>query len=327
MNIKNRKGQIKGGMVLLIVAIAVGAIILNVGGIKDLIFEPSVDDDEVSVGRCPSSGLTEVTLNTQEALASSATNSLVRYYVYDNGKLIKEGATGSDGTVSFDLQCGANKKYNMLVINETDDTGSYGQVVTVDASGATDTHNVKTYEYGAVNIALLGSSVDPSGNASVAGGAGKTCGIFLTFVENETASAFNKPLIVCQSNSTAVVDLFFDGVTRVDAKRPTRLALVSGNKAWTFEYDKMLLSTDAAVKLGGKIQFSASVAPRGTDNITCNIIDQARFKVAEYKTLSLSEGFITAAEQKETIVDIGAPDSDSAALKGVMIFKHSDGYC
>ena len=322
----NKKGaQVTGGVVLLIVLAAVAAYMF-IPAVSD-IFKAPAADDEVPAGRCPSSGLTEVTLNTQEALASTATNSLVRYYVYDNGKLVKEGATGSDGAVSFDLQCGVNQRYSMLVYNGTDDTGSYAQVVTIDASGATDTHNLKTYEYGAINIANFGSSIDPSGNASVASGQGKICGVILTFTENESASAFNKPLIVCQSNSTAVTDLSFDGVTRADAKHPTRLAVVSGNKVWTFEYDKLLKSTDAAVKLSGKIQFSASTTPKGTDNMTCNIIDQAMFQTADYKTLSLSEGFVTSAENTETIADIGAPDSDNAALKGVLIFKHSDGYC
>ncbi len=302
-------------MVILIAVGLIAVYMLNLGGVQDL-FKPAEEAEE-EVGRCPSSGLTEVTLNAQEALASTATNANVRYYVYDNGVLVKEGGTGSDGTVSFDLECGINKKYSMLVLNESDDSGVYPQTITVDASDATDTHNIKTYEYGQIHITNLGSSADPAEGAQISSGVGKTCGIVLTFANNESASVFNKPLIMCLANTSSVVDMNFVGAVSADAKAPIRVSVTAGKKFHTFEIDRMVKSTVGAIKLTGTVQFSAStVAARNTinDSITCRVVDQATFKIAEYKTLSLSEGWIESAEQTETVADIGAPDSNVVTM-------------
>jgi len=318
---KNKIGAgISGGTVILIAALLIAAYVFNVGGFKDLI-TPPIEPIE-PVGRCPSSGLTEVTLNTQEALASSATDSNVAYYAYDDGVLVKEGATGSDGTVSFDLECGVGKTYSLLILNESAaTTGIYPSTHTIDASGSVDVLNVKTYEYGQLDIANLGSSIDPTGAANVTAGAGKTCGFTITFTSNESAAAFNKPLIMCETNVTSVVDVFLTGATIADTKAPVRLTAASGYEYHAFEYDKMLLSTDASVMLSGKIEFSTSSAPVTTDGMNCTIIDQTKFRVAEYKTLSLVDGFIEAAENTETRASIGAPDSNEKQL------GYATGYC
>ncbi len=181
-----------GGLVILII-LGVVAAYMFIPAVQD-IFKPGVSvSDEVAVGRCPSSGLTEVTLNSQEALASSATNSNVSYYVYDNGELMKNGITGSDGTVTFDLACGANKRYTMLTFNDVSTAaGIYPITTIVDASDAQEVINLKTYEYGQVNLANLGSSVDPAQSYQVAAGTGKTCGFVITMTANESAAAFNK---------------------------------------------------------------------------------------------------------------------------------------
>lgn len=303
---KNKIGAgLTGGTVVLIV-LALVAAYMFIPAVQD-IFKPT--EKEV-VGRCPSSGLTEVTLNTQEALASSAVDAEVDYYIYDNAKLIKEGSTTS-GTVSFDIECGVDKKYTMLVINETVEEGFYPQTVTVDASGATDTHNLKLYQYGEVGLSSIVSSADPTGGANVSGDQGKTCGFTLTFANNESASGFDNPLILCQVNSTAITDLTMTGVTEADTKRPARIGPSTGMMYYTFEYPGMIKSTDAGVKVSGKIQFSASAtfSDGVSNNMTCKIIDQTKYQVAEYKTLSLTDGFITAAED-ETITDVGAPDSN-----------------
>ncbi len=315
MKIKNKKGQIKGGMAILIVAGLVAVYMLNIGGVQDL-FKPA-EPYVPPVGRCPSSGLTEITLNTQEALASTASDSNVSYYIYDNGALVKEGTTGADGTVSFDVGCAANKKYTMLVLNEKSASGVYPQTVTVDASGATDVHNLKTYEFGQIHISNLGSSANPAESNSVDGGAGKTCGFVITFSNNESASGYNKPLIMCLANTTSVVDVNINGVTVADSKRPSRVSVTAGYAYHTFELDRMVKSTEGAIKLTGTIQFSASTAPAATtvnDTFTCLVVDQSTFKIAEYKTLSLSEGFLEAAENTETIAQVGAPDSNTGTM-------------
>ena len=319
---KNKIGAgLSGGTVVLIVLALVAAYVFNVGGFQDL-FVPSEEAEE-PVGRCPSSGLTEVTLNTQEALASSATNSNVSYYAFDSGVLVKEGETGSDGTVSFDLECAASKTYKLLILNEKATTGIYPSTHTIDASGSVDVLNLQTYEFGEVGIANLGSSVDPAGTANISAGAGKSCGFTITFTSNESAAAFNKPLIMCLTNTTSVVDVFMTGAGAADAKAPVRISAISGYEYHTFEYAKKVDSTDAAVMLSGKIQFSSSSAPVSTDNMSCIIVDQSTFKKADYKTLSLSQGFVEAAENTETRANVGAADSNRATLN----FLASPAYC
>ncbi len=307
----NKIGAMSGGTIILVI-LALVAAYMFIPAVQD-IFKPAAP--EVPVGRCPSSGLTEVTLNTQEALASSATDAEVDYYVYDDGSLVKEGSTTA-GTVSFDIECGANREYTMLVINETVAEGFYPQTVTVDATGATDTHNLKMYQYGEIGLSSIVSSSDPTGGANVSGGQGKTCGFTITFANNESASGFDKPLILCQVNSTAITDVSMTGVTEATAKRPARIGPVTGMMYYTFEYPGMIKSTDAGVKVSGKIQFSSSATFSNavTNNMSCIIADQTEYQVAEYKTLSLTDGFILAAED-ETITDVGAIDSNRVTMQ------------
>ncbi len=311
---KSKKGAMSAGVVILLIALAVFAYSGNWFGLKDILTPE--DGVPTVTTKCPSSGLTEVTINAQEALASSATDAEVDYYIYDNSKLVKEGSTTS-GAVSFDVECGVGKTYKLLVINETVADGFYPQTVTVDASGPTDTHNFKMFQYGEIGIGSIVSSADPTGGVNISGGAGKTCGFTLTFSNNESASGFDKPLIMCQVNSTAIADVTMSGVTEVNAKRPLRISAQTGHQYYTFEYPELIKSTDAAVKISGKIQFStgATFSSKVGNNMSCIIVDQTMYKTAEYKTLSLSEGFIEAAENKETIAEIGAIDSNRVTMQ------------
>ncbi len=326
MNIRNKKGAgMTGGMVILIIAGLVAAYMF-IPAVQD-IFKPGEVEDEVPVGRCPSSGLTEVTLNTQEALASSATNSNVSYFVYDNGVLVKDGSTGSDGTVTFDLGCAAGKTYTMLTLNEVSTAaGIYPITTVVEANDAQETINLKTYEYGQVDLANLGSSVDPAQSYQVNAGTGKTCGFVVTFTSNESAAAVNKPIIICEANTSAVIKVHMTGLTAVQSKIPGRLSGTAGKKMWAFEYDKLFKSTDSAVKVSGQIEFTSSKTIAAKDNMSCIIIDQATFKLADYKTLSLSDGFVVnSAENTETFADIGAPDSSAFDLE--RLHFNGSSYC
>ena len=66
---KNKKGM-STGAILLIVGLLVVGYMTNFAGMKDFI-SPEVEEEEVTTAECPSSGLTEVTINAQEALAST----------------------------------------------------------------------------------------------------------------------------------------------------------------------------------------------------------------------------------------------------------------
>lgn len=310
----NKKGaQLTGGMILLIAAILVFG---YSQGFFDNFLGPAETPDGASVDNCPSSGLTEVTINAQEALASTATAANVSYYIYDNGVLVKNGDTGDDGTVAIDLGCGIGKTYTAFIVNEQTETGYYPQTISIEASNPTITKNLKMYEYGSMNLASVVSSSSPTGNESISVGTGKNCGFTLTFSENESAAAYNKPLIMCLVNSTAVIDMTMTGVTEVASKKPIRVTSPGNHQYYVFEYDSLLKSTDGAVKVNGKLQFtsSATVPSANTSNMSCILVDQASFRKAEYQTLKISEGFVEAAENSETIVDIGALDSNRKTL-------------
>ena len=313
----NKKGAMSGGMVILLIALLVLGYTQNWLGLKDLISPAPVPGSPgvPAVGKCPSSGLTEVTINAQEALASTATNANVSYYIYDDGTLVKEGDTGSDGTISVDVACAAGKTYSAIVLSEKLLTGFYRQEFTIDAGDATFTKNLKMYEFGQINVASVVSSADPTGGANFSAGTGKTCGFTVTFSNNESASGYDKPLILVLVNSTAVADITMDGVTEATTKKPARITTPGGLQYYTFEYPGMIKSTDAAIKVSGKVQFSASMSVKNTaknENMSVIVIDQSTFRVAEYKTLSLADGFLVAAENTQTQGLVGAPDSNRA---------------
>jgi len=315
---KNKKAMSTGAIIGIILLIGVGAYMF-VPSFQDAVQDIIGGDGEpiVEPGKCPSSGLTEITLNTQEALASTATNAVIDYYVFEkDGTYVTTGNSGSDGQSVFNVQCSKGKTFDILVINETTDDGYYGQKIEADASEATYSKSLKMYQYGDINLVSVASSIDPSGNTSVLAGAGKTCGIVITFSENETASAFNKPLILCQTNVTTVESISLSGVKRADAKKPDRITATAGKEYHTYELDTLLKSTDAAQKVSGTITFSTSNAPGATESgMSCIIVDQATWSKAAYQTLSYNEGWVEAAENQETNSDIGAGDSQTSTLK------------
>lgn len=314
-------GKISTGAVILIVALVLVAYSANMFGLKDMFkgTTPSPDDGDTDTNECPSSGLTEWTINAQEALASTATNANVTYYIFDtSGGLVTYGDTGTDGTTSVDLACGEGKSYKALIINEKTTTGFYPEEITITATKPTSVTNLKVFEHGQINVAGIASSADPTGDDNISAGTGKLCGFTLTFSENESASAFNKPLIMCLVNTTAVTDLTMVGVTEVSSKKPLRISSPGGHQYYTFEYPEQVLSTSGAIKVNGNIQFTSSAtvdSNAAKNNMSCIIVDQATYKKAEWKTLSLSEGFLEAGENQETLVDIGAPDSNRKTLE------------
>ncbi len=307
----NKKG-ISGG-VIAIIAIAVILVWSQTTILQDLL---GMGEEPIPTptGQCPSSGLTSVTINTQEALASSATDSVHDYYVFDkDGVLVSNGNSGSDGSSTFDVQCGAGKKYDAIVLNESANLGFYAEMFEIDAFESTFSTNLQTYEYGTMDISAISSDADPSGGSNISSGLGKVCGFTITFTVNESASAFNKPLILCQANTTGIIDITMPALTEADSKRPTRMSALPSYDWWVFELDKKILSTDAAQKASGKIQFSSSNTPDGSKYMNCSIVDQATYKKADYKTLGLNQGFVVAAED-DSNANVGAPDSKGLGL-------------
>lgn len=319
----NNKGMATGSIVFLAIIAVVGIQLLVPGGWVGIFGgTPTPTPNPVSSGNCPSTGLTTVTLNAYQALASTPTAATVTYYVYDaSGKYITSGTTAA-GTSSFTLGCGKDIKYNVIALNETPSTGFYAQQFSIPADGPTYTQNLQMYKYGSVNFVSLASSIDPSGISNVSAGPSKTCGITATFTENQTAAAFNKPLLIFAANTTEVQSMSFTGLTPADSKIPSRLSATTGTRLMAFELPKMILSTDSAYKIGGTIVFTAN-AISSEQGMAAYIIDQATWRKSAYTSLSLVDGFLEEGQNSETVADIGATDSTSTTL----YFVSANGYC
>ena len=165
-----KRAQMTTGAMLIIGAIALVLFWTQTTIIQDFLDTPTGGDGngEVEPGRCPSSGLTEVTINTQEALASTATDSTHDYYVFDkDGTFITTANSGSNGQSVFNVGCSEGRRYDVLVVNETAVSGFYPQTIEIDASGPTDTHNLKTYEYGNIDLISVASDTDPAGTTNI----------------------------------------------------------------------------------------------------------------------------------------------------------------
>lgn len=329
---KNKKG-ISTAMIIVLILAALFAYSTNLLGIKttvDNLFGGGPSEEPIVTAKCPSSGLTEVTINTQKALATTSTNVITDYFVYDGDTIITSGNSGSDGQSVFDVACGSGKTYKVMVANETVSTGYYGQMDTIDASTATDTINLKMYNYGDADISGLANGVQNVGDTVsnwISGGAGKICDWKIVFTVNESASAFNKPLIICQANTTIITDMTLSGVTKQNAKMPSRLSPDAGCASYVWEYDKLLTSEDSMVTLGGKIQFAsgATIAtPVSDKTVYCKLIDQAYYKKADYQSMTLADGWAISAQNDESVANVGAPDS---AIDYLYISDNNSYYC
>lgn len=321
----NNKGEIKLGQLVILAAIVFfGVMFLVPGGWQGILggAPATSSTPAVSSGNCPSTGLTTVTLNAYQALASTPTTATVTYYVYDkSGKFITSGTTAA-GTSSFTLGCGQGIKYDVVALNETPTTGFYAQSFEVPADSPTYTKNLQMYLYGSVNFVNLISSVDPAGHSNISAGPGKTCGLTATFTVNKTASAINNPILVFTVNTSAVDHMTWTGLNPVDSKIPSRLSASAGYRLNAFELPKVALSTDSAYKIGGTITF-LSTASQGPDGMSAIIVDQATWRKAAYTSLSSTDGFLESAQNAETIADVGAGDSQPVYLN----YTSASGYC
>ena len=318
-------------MIILLVVLVVFAYSTNLLGIKDMVdnFGKGVPIEPTAVSKCPSSGLTEVTIQTGKALATTATDAIADYYVYDGDKFVTTGNSGSDGKSVFDVGCEVGKTYKAIVVNETLYTGYYPEFITIKASSPTDVHSFKMYTYGEVKIVGMSNGVTDFGVADndwIGGaGAGKVCDWKIGYTINETTSAFNKPLIVCEANATAVTDITLNGVIKANAKAPSRLTPAAGSAFYVFEQDKLLTSEESQQTLYGKIQFGSTAPKAGDSTFKCRIADQAYYKMADYKTLSLENGWKLSAQNDETITNIGAQDTGQDTI--YFTTNSTSGYC
>lgn len=331
---KSGKGDLMTVLVWVAIALVV-AYVANFNGFQDTVAgwmdkdsSSGSGDNQVDLisANCPTDGTSTFTVNVQDALTSTATNVDSEYYVFNGNKLIKEGTTGSDGTVDVDVACG--KDYKLLLLNTTADDGAYSKIVDLKARISEDTVNEELVRFGNAKILGIENPADPSRNANVSLSAGATKNFDIKFVANLTDRGYNKPIIMCQVNISSIqkVELgsFSDGsaVTAVTAL-PKRITASAGYQYYAWEYPKMLTPAQGVITASGSITALASVTPSELDSMTCKIVDQATWKTSGYKTTtSIEAGFLTGPENTETLADVGGADSSTASYN----FVHSGGY-
>lgn len=331
----NRKGKTEGMSAILWIAAILVAAYLFVPSFQTSVkgwFGGSTSTPTPGSGitdptSCPSSGITTYTLNVQDKLASTATNVDVEYYVFNGAKLISDGVTGGDGSVSYDVACGKN--YKILLINSTTGQstgGAYGQILDLNARIAADTVNAEVVKVGGASIVRIENPLDQQRDNNITLAAGATKSFNLVFQANGTAQAYQNPLILCQANITSIsnvqISSFSDGTPVKSVTPPSRVTASAGYQYRAWEYSKILETANGAVTATGTISAQASVTPSTTDSMTCRIVDQQLWKKASYKTAtSPEEAFGFGAENTETLADIGGVDSSSASLN----FNNADG--
>lgn len=319
----SKSGKTEIGTVLAWIAIAlVIAYVANFNGFQGTVngwFDkgeaPSTPGSVLVTDTCPTDGTTTYTLNVQDALTSTATNVNAEYFVYNGNKLIKEGTTGTDGSVSFDVACG--KDYKVVLLNTTANIGYYAATLDLSPRISEDTINAELIGFGQAKILGI---VNPSANANaieqwnVNLPAGAVKQFEIKFAANRTEDGFNKPIIMCQANITAIQSLsigsFSDGtpVTTVTTL-PKRVSASAGYQYYAWEYGKMLTPTVGVITASGSITALASTTPSTTDYISCILVDQATYKTAGYKTASsIADGFKSGPENVETLADVGGYD-------------------
>jgi len=323
--IMQKKAQGDGMKIVgIVLVLALVAYVFNFGGFADTVGEWGAGPDEDgatddptsdSTRNCPTTGITTYTLNIQNELTSTATDVDAEYFIFNGNKLIKEGTTGSDGTVDVDVTCG--KDYKLLLLNTTagSGNGAYSKIIDMNARIAEDTINEELVVFGEGKILGIENPADPSRNANVTLGAGATKQFELKFVANKTERGYNRPIIMCEVNvssiSTVSIGSFSDGTSVVNVDSlPKRITATGGDTYYAWEYPKMLTPAVGVITASGSITALGSVTPSEEDTMACKMVDQATWKTSSYKTASsIDAAFKTGPENSETLADVGGLDS------------------
>jgi len=273
---------------------------------------------------CPSDGTTSWTIQTPDALASTATNVNAEIYIFDGDQLVKS-ATSSAGSASADLTCG--KVYSAIALNTTANSGAYGAKFSLDSKQAKQTATVKLVQFGGAKILGIENPADPARNANVSLSAGATKQFEIKFAGNTTEKGYNMPIIMCQVNVTSIkavsIGTFSDGSAVVPVTNlPKRVSASANYQYYAWQYAGILDPTKGVISASGSITAQASITPSTADSMSCKLVDQASWKKANYVSASLDNGFAIGAENTETLADVGAPDSTAATLS----YVHAGGY-
>jgi len=295
--------------------VAVVAVIAVMSGWISL---PSFGDNDRDIEELyPSTLKTSMTLNTGDKLATSATDTNVSYYVFDDaGNYLKEGTTSS-GTASFDVPSGVNN-YKILVWDDTSGTAEWDYlaeeiIFSTDGSDPTkraeQTINVDLYRESNVTLKAVRDPIDL--NANVSATAGSTVAFEVLYQTEISNAAANKPVIMVDVNTTEVETVSISGLTSTPC--PDRIATDGGRKFYCFEDNKILLSSEGIQSVSGTFKVASAVTPSTTSEVVFRIIDSGMYRESDYKTAGYS-AFKKGTENPVTNADIGARDSIESNL-------------
>lgn len=335
---KNKKGA-QNNFWIILIGILVVAYFINLGGIKDtvnswmsptpVVVNTGGGGQQLVTTTCPTDGTTTYTVNVQDELTTSATNIDTQYFIFNGNKLIKEGNTGSDGTVDVDVACG--KDYKLLLLNTTAAGGHYGKVIDLKARISEDTVNTQVVRFGSAQIISIVNPADPNRRANASFSASSINNFDLTFKANFSQRGYNYPLIMCQAPTTNITDIMVsdtapNGVKLTEVTSfPKRVSANSGEQYYGWQYEGMLTPADATITIRGTLQAGSNGADHD-GNMTCKILDKAMYKSPDYKIATSIEEAFPEGYEDESQADVGAPDFSDGSETASFNFQNIDGY-
>lgn len=305
----NKSAKTSGLVIAIIVGVAL--YFAYTGGVFDSLFVSNAPVDDLY----PSDLTTTITLNTGDALATTAVGANVSYYVFDaNGRYLKEGTTSS-GTASFTVPTGGNN-YKVLLYYDAGTTDYLPTEVTFSTDGAdptgraVQTINVDLLKESAATISKVRDPVDLNSNLTSTA-AGSTVPFDLLIKASTSNAALYKPFIRAMGNKTSIEKVNFPGLTEITC--PDRLPTGATQKTTCFQIDKIIKSSDGIQTYSGNLKIDSANAPGSTEVMNFTIADTGIYKDADYKTKGYS-AFKYGAENPVNDADIGAADSSTGEL-------------
>jgi hypothetical protein len=262
----------------------------------------------------PSTLTTTITLNTGDALATSATQTTVKYYVFtSDGKYLKEGTTSS-GTASFTVPTAGN--YKLIAYYDESGTDYLPMEVTFSTDGdnpegrAVQTVNMDLYKESAATISAVRDPVDLDANITASAGASVD---FDVLIKATTAyAALNKPVIVIDVNSSEWQDVSMGSLSEVVC--PSRLTTGSQREKYCFQYDKMIASSEGIKMFSGSLIADSANAPASLSQVNVTVIDAGLYIEPNYKTSGYSAFQMSALQNPLSKANVGAADSSTSTL-------------
>ncbi len=270
------------GIVVVVIALVVfggGDFLSNLGG-----------DDSGNVGgdgNVPSDLKTTITLNTGDALATTATDANVTYYVFDSSGKYLESSTTSTGTASFTVP--VNQEYTLILMDDNDGIYDYLPLQTTfnSGNGPEETLNYDLFRESNVTISSTQDPIDL--NTNVSHGLGQTSAYDVLIKAELSSAAAYKPVMRITFNATSVESVALGGLSEVSC--PSRLTTTLEQSQTCFDLGiDYLKSAQGIVRLSGSVLFDSITAQGQTEDqrLGFTVLDTCLWKETDWKSSGLS---------------------------------------